>query len=120
MFSNGLATFQPVDMFLHRQTTGETEFLRIETEQGKVLEMTSKHVMFQVDCDSSPSSWRLNDMKSLFAGLFLVLSVVCNLRILLICVWPIFPSFFFNTVVRPSSVTMLVRNRLKLCCVCDI
>jgi hypothetical protein len=45
-------TFLPVVRFLHRVDDQWTEFYRIETSTGDVLELTAEHVLYESDCES--------------------------------------------------------------------
>ncbi len=47
--------FLPVVMFLHRVDDQWTEFYRIETSTGDVLELTAEHVLYESNCEVKKS-----------------------------------------------------------------
>jgi hypothetical protein len=48
-------TFLPVVRFLHRVDDQWTEFYRIETSTGDVLELTAEHVLYESNCEDEKS-----------------------------------------------------------------
>ncbi len=48
-------TFLPVVRFLHRVDDQWTEFYRIETSTGDVLELTAEHVLYENNCENEKS-----------------------------------------------------------------